>query len=61
MCCERGETERWAIQCCVLREERKLAVSVIVLCAEIGENSTMVDKYLCGESRGNRSVGETYF
>jgi len=36
-CAERGETERWVIQCCVLRERRNSAVGDIVLCAERGE------------------------
>ena len=34
---ERGETERWAIQCCILREGRNCAVGDTVLCAERGE------------------------
>jgi len=24
VCCERGETERWALQCCVLRGGERL-------------------------------------
>ena len=34
MSCVRGEFERWAIECCVLRKGRILAVGEFVLWAE---------------------------
>jgi len=34
VCAEGGESEFWAIQCCVLREGRNYAVGETVLCAD---------------------------
>ena len=42
LCGERGETERCAIQCCVLRAGRNYAMGEAVLCADRREKMSGV-------------------
>jgi len=57
VCWERGQIERWAVQCCVLRERINWAMFVTVLCAERVENFSGGYTVLCAERREKWSVG----